>query len=110
MTYWHRNNSGKMQTHEFTTKVLSFLRRRDLWGFVRSNVWLDQVRITNGRMLTSLLSHLDKLVFDNHAIVYQTVKYTFSNNVMKEFLRRGSVMPSTLSQSKTAPVVSLCKG
>ena len=68
-----------------------FLNFRYFWEILKSYIWINRIRITEGKLQTTIIDTIKKLREEGKVEVYQSVKYTTSNEQMRKFLRRGTL-------------------
>ena len=66
------------------------------------------MRITQGKLQTSLIETLKSLVHTNKVQVFQSVKYTTSSSQMERFMRRGT-LPNISKQYKNDKTTEVSK-
>jgi len=72
-----------------------FINYRVFWEILNSDSWTNRLRITQGKLQTTFIECLKRLMAAGKIDVYESVKYTSSGNQMKKFMRRGTLTTIT---------------
>ena len=73
---------------------------RAFWEILNSSSWTNRLRITQGKLQTTFIEGLKRLLGEKKIDVYESVKYTSSANQMKKFMRRGTLTTITKQYEK----------
>uniref|UniRef100_A0A7M6DPG1 Uncharacterized protein n=2 Tax=Clytia hemisphaerica TaxID=252671 RepID=A0A7M6DPG1_9CNID len=90
------------------TKVAFCTKERFFWEILNSEVWLNRMRVTQGKLQTTILDSLKHLKEGGQVRGYQNTTYTTSSDQMKKFLRRGTLQKISKQLSKESGSDDIC--